>query len=158
MEARQWLASFRAMHDQYKRGALNPNEKAKYLTMRNELARSIMVSQRQEMPSNVTEGRRALQVAQLFSVELDGQKLMTRELSCLSFSTITPQRYPVGTVLPFTLVVNRAVDPIKGDCVVASETRVGANTRLVCDFKDLKDAALDRIEDAVFESALAKIG
>ena len=96
MEPVQWLASFKVLHDQNRRGGLNPSEKKKYLQMRDELARSLMQSQNLTVPTNVAP-RRALGVAQLFSIELQNvHRVMTRELSCTGYVALVPATFGVG--------------------------------------------------------------
>ncbi|MFO0595040.1 MAG: hypothetical protein U0228_07040 [Myxococcaceae bacterium] len=157
MDAEKWLISFRVMHDQWKKKALNDNEKARYLAMRDELARSLMETQGQKAPDGVLP-RRAVRVAQLFNIEVDGKKSMTRELSCTSFITIMQAGFTEGATVPVTLNLGRSVEPVMGQAVITSALKqAGTSTRVVADFKGLLDPALERIEEAVFDSILLRI-
>jgi hypothetical protein len=157
MEPAQWLASFNVLHDQNRRGGLNPSEKKKYLQMRDELARSLMQSQNLTVPTNVAP-RRALGVAQLFSIELQNvHRVMTRELSCTGYVALVPATFGVGELVTFTLTLGRSIELVKGDSVVKQISKQGTNYRVVADFKGLMEPALERIEDAVFDAALSRL-
>lgn len=157
MDPSQWLASFKALHEQNKRGALNPFEKKKYLGMRDELARSLMQSQNQTVPANVAP-RRALSVAQLFAIELQSvHRVMTREISCTGYVALVPATFGVGELVTVTLTLGRSVEPVKGDSVVKQISKQGTNYRVVADFKGLMEPALERIEDAVFDAAVSRL-
>jgi hypothetical protein len=160
MDPAQWLASFRVLHEQYKRNALNPIEKNKYLAQRDELARGLMESLGQELPAGSVPARRVVKVAQLFNIELSNlYKTMTRELSCQGFTTLVQGSFKEGDRTAFVLTLGRSVDPVQGDAIVKTALKQAGNTtRLVCEFTGLKEPALERIEDAVFDSALARIG
>jgi hypothetical protein len=158
MDPAQWFASFRVLHDQHKRGALPEKDQAKYFAMRDELARSIMQSMQQDVPTTIAP-RRALRVAQLFSVELSNlYKTMTRELSCQGFVTTVQGAFREGDRTAFVLTLSRGVDPVQGDAIVKKALKQPGNVyRLECEFSALKEPALQRIEDAVFDAALARI-
>lgn len=157
MDPSQWLASFKALHEQKKRGALNPFEKKKHLGMRDELARSLMQSQNQTAPANV-EPRRALSVAQLFAIELQNvHRVMTRELSCTGYVALVPATFDIGELVTVTLTLSRSAEPVKCDSVVKAVVKQGTNWRVEADFKGLLEPALERIEDAVFDAAVARL-
>ncbi|MBL8912775.1 MAG: hypothetical protein JNM17_18920 [Archangium sp.] len=153
------MASFRVLHEQNKRGALGPLDKNKYLAMRDELARSLMESSGQEMPAGNIPPRRIVKVAQLFNIELSNlYKTMTRELSCQGFVTLVQGSFRDGDRTAFVLSLGRSVDPVQGDAIVKSALKQAGNTtRLVCEFTALKEPALERIEEAVFDAALLRI-
>lgn len=159
MDPAQWVASFRVLHEQNKRGALGPLDKNKYLAMRDELARSLMESSGQELGAGTIPPRRMVKVAQLFNIELSNiYKTMTRELSCQGFTTLVQGNFREGDRTAFILSVGRSVDPVQGDAIVkTAQKQAGNTTRLVCEFTGLKEPALERIEEAVFDAALMRI-
>lgn len=159
MDPAQWVASFRVLHEQNKRGSLGPLDKNKYLAMRDELARGLMESSKQEMPAGSTPPRRIVKVAQLFNIELSNlYKTMTRELSCQGFVTLVQGSFRDGDRTEFVLSLGRSVEPVMGDVIVKQALKQAGNTtRLVCEFSGLKEPALERIEEAVFDAALLRI-
>lgn len=157
MDPSQWIASFKHLHDQAKRGALNQFERTKYLGMRDELARSLMQAQNQEVPTGVP-ARRSLSVQQLYGLELDGvHRVMTREISCRRFITLCPTKFNPGSLSTFVLTLGRSVEPVKGDAVIAECTKQGSQFRVVADFKGLLEPSLERIEDAVMDAAISRL-
>lgn len=159
MDPAQWLGTFRVLHDQNKRGSLGPLDKNKYVAMRDELARSLMENLGQDLGAGTIPPRRLLKVAQLFNIELSNlYKTMTRELSCQGFTTIVQGSFREGDRTAFVLSLGRSVDPVQGDAVVKqAQKQAGNTTRLVCEFTGLKEPALERIEEAVFDAALLRI-
>ncbi|MFT3712573.1 MAG: hypothetical protein QM817_33410 [Archangium sp.] len=159
MDPNQWFATFRTLHDQNKRGALNPLEKNKYLALRDELARSLMESLGQKFEAGTLPPRRVVKVAQLFNIELSNlYKTMTREISCEGFVTLVQGSFREGDRTAFVLSLGRSVDPVQGDAIVkVAQKQAGTTTRLVCEFTGLKEPALERIEEAVFDAALSRI-
>jgi hypothetical protein len=159
MDPSQWIASFRVMHENARRGTLSETDQKKYLGMRDELARSLMSSQGLEVPKGVAP-RRAFKVAHVFQIELGGTyKTTTRELSCTSFTAIVAASFKEGERLGFTLNLSRAAEPLTGFAVVRAAVRQTVSaTRITCNFDDLGEERLARLETALFDAALSRFG
>jgi hypothetical protein len=131
------------------------------LLWRLQLQRLLQLQQQQRISCcslGVALGRRALGVAQLFSIELQNvHRVMTRELSCTGYVALVPATFGVGELVTFTLTLGRSIELVKGDSVVKQISKQGTNYRVVADFKGLMEPALERIEDAVFDAALSRL-
>jgi hypothetical protein len=157
-----WLKKFTALHDKARGGTLNALETRTYLGARNELARALMKKQQQKVP----EGGKARQVLRApavipVDVHLPGAvaHALTQELWSGGFTAIVP---PLGLPLErlkFALTVSKGTPPIEGWARVVSDSAAGGSTRLVMEFeKGLSAEDLERIEFAVFDSVLARLG
>jgi hypothetical protein len=159
MDPAQWIASFRVSHDHFKRGTLNEDDVKKYFSMREELARSLMTAQGMSVPDGVP-ARRAFRVAQVFPIEVANMyRTMTREISCQGFTATVSGGFKEGEEISFVLTLARSSEPLSGVAAVTASARQGTNNvRLSAKFISLDEARLERIESALFESALARLG
>lgn len=159
MDPAQWLASFRNIHEQARRGVLPEGDQRKYQIMRDELARSLMSSQGLTVPDAVPP-RRAFKVAHVFPIELNNTtRTTTREISCRGFSAIVAAGFKVGERLTFSLSLSRAAEPLTGFVMVKASVRQTTSTvRLTCDFDNLGEERLARLELSLFDAALSRIG
>ena len=157
MEPSQWLASFRVMHENARRGLLNESDLKKYTGMRDELARSLMNSQGMVMPEGVPP-RRAFKVAHVFPIEIGGvSKTTTREVSCQSFTSLVSGTFKEGERVSFVMNLSRAADPLSGNAIVRAVVRQNANaSRITCHFEALGDERLARLETALFDAAMSR--
>lgn len=159
MDPSQWIAAFRTMHERARRGSLSEAEQKKYLSMRDELARSLMTSQSLNAPDGVPP-RRAFRVAHIFPIELSGiHKTTTREISCLEFSAVVGASFKEGDRFGFTINLSRAAAPLAGFAIVKGVVRQTNNSvRITCAFDALGDAQLATLELALFDAALSRFG
>jgi hypothetical protein len=157
MDPSQWLASFRITHENYKRGILNEGDQRKYMSMRDELARSIMQSQGLTVPAGVRPGR-AFNVAYVYQIEIGGvARTTTQKISCVEFTSLVSGSFKLGERVTFSLTLSRSQDPLAGVANVKSTTREKANaTRLTCEFEGLGEERLARLETALFDAALSR--
>lgn len=158
MEPSQWLASFRVMHENARRGLLNEGDQKRYTSMRDELARSLMNSQGLPVAAGVPP-RRALKVAHVFPLELGGvSKTTTREVSCESFTAMVSGTFKEGARVSFIMNLSRAAAPLSGDAIVRTVVRQNANaSRITCHFAELGEEPLARLETALFDAALSRL-
>lgn len=159
MDPSQWIAAFRITHERARQGTLPDGDQKKYLTMRDELARSLMNSQGLVAPEGVPP-RRAFKVAHVFPIELGGlYKTTTREISCTSFTAIVAATFKEGERISFALNLSRAAEPLSGNAIVRTAVRQTISaTRITCFFENLGEERLSRLELALFDAALSRFG
>lgn len=157
MEPSQWLASFRFMHENARRGILGEGDLKKYMGMRDELARSLMNSQGLTAPEGVP-ARRAFKVAHVFPIEIGGlYRTTTREISCDSFTALVAGTYKEGERVSFSLSLTRAAEPLTGNAIVRAVVRQNVSAaRITCNFEALGEERTARIETALFDAALSR--
>lgn len=157
MEPAQWLATFRALHDQAKKGPLDPNQKSRYQAMKDELARSLLLTEGKTVPANVPP-RRVIRVPTVHQIEVAGiHRATTSELSCAGFTALVPAMIREGSLIGFVLTLARAQEPIRGDALVQTAVKQ-PNTlvKLTCQFAKLEEAELERIETTLYDVALTR--
>lgn len=156
MEPEQWFATFRALHDQARKG-LDPNGADRYRTMKDELARSLLAMEGKK-PEAGTPARRQISVPTVHQLEVGGtQRGTTRELSCQGFTALVTSKVKEGEVLGFVLTLTRTAEPVRGDCIVrACLKQANGTVRLTCTFTKMEEELLERIELALFDVALTR--
>lgn len=159
MDPAQFFATFRKLHDQARTGGLDASDRTKYQSMCEEFARSLMKAQGQEVAAG-RPARRQLKVAHLFPIEVANlYSTMTREVSCAGFTVLVPGSLRDGDQVSFSLKPTRSAEPVSGNARITAVSKVpGGNFRVTCAFETLDEARLQRLEHAVFEAALARVG
>lgn len=157
MEPAQWLATFRALHDQAKKGSLDPNGADRYGAMKDELARSLLQADGQKAVPG-SPPRRQFRVPTVHQVEVAGlHKGTTSELSCRGFTALVPAMVKEGALIGFVLTLSRSFGPIRGDCTVVSATKQpNSLVRVTCTFSKLEEGQLEHIEQVLFDVALTR--
>src|SRR5690242_14398510 len=99
MELKDWLTTFRAMHEQAKAGTLTPKEMADYKAGRDDLARALLAAQRAnlkagEIPRRTIRASKALQV----DLEMGDEKIrgLTLDISAGGFAMLVAKRPTVS--------------------------------------------------------------
>jgi len=156
-----WLKKFSDLHEKARAGKLSALDTRNYLGARNELARALLKKQQQKVPEGL-KARQALRAPAAIPVEvhLPGSvaRVLTQELWWGGFSAIVP---PLGMPmdrLKFALTVAKGTPPIEGWARVVGDSAAGGSTRLTMEFEKLPEAELERIEFAVFDSVLTRLG
>lgn len=159
MDPAQFFASFRTLHDKARTGSLDIADRNKYLGMREEFARSLMKAQGQTVQDG-RPARRQLKVAQLFPVEVANlYSTTTRELSCMGFTAVVPGALREGDQISWSLKPSRSAEPVSGTARLVSAVKAPGNTwRITCEFETLDEVRLERLEHAVFDAALSRVG
>lgn len=157
MEPAQWLATFRALHDQAKKAPLDPNGADRYRAMKDELARSLLQTEGKKAEAG-SPPRRQFKVPTVHQIEVAGiHKATTVELSCRGFTALVPAMIKEGQLIGFVLTLSRSAEPIRGDCIVESAAKQPNQlVRLTCTFAKLEDSVLERIEQTLFDVALTR--
>lgn len=152
MHAAKWLAGFRSLHERARRGPLSDEEQHRYLSMRDELARSLVQAQGLGREAS-QQARRSFRVAQVFPVEFSRlPKTVTVELSRGGFSVLVDGAPRVGDVQDFKLTPARGV-------VLQGRARVAAvnGPRVSFAIEHLGEEDTERLEVALFDAVLARL-
>jgi hypothetical protein len=156
-----WLKNFTALHEKARAGKLSTVENRTYLGARNELARALIKKQQQKLPEGA-KARQALRAPAVLPVDIhlpgNVAHALTQELWTGGFSAIVP---PLGVPLDrlkFALTLTKDAPPIEGWARLVSDAAAGGSTRLTLEFEQLAPADADRVEFAVFDSVLTRLG
>jgi hypothetical protein len=156
-----WLKKFTALHDKARSGKLTIVENRTYVGARNELARALLKKHAQKIP----HGAQARQIVRApaalpVALHLPGNvtQAVTQELWTGGFSTIIPPLSFSVDRLKFALTLTKDAPPIEGWAHVLSDLASRGSTRLTVEFEKLSDADAERVEFAVFDSVLLRLG
>jgi hypothetical protein len=156
-----WLKKFTALHEKARAGKLSAIDSRTYLGARNELARALLKKQQQKVPEGA-KARQALRAPAAIPVDvhLPGAiaHALTQELWSGGFTAIVP---PLGLPidrLKYALTVTKGAPPIEGWARVVGDSAAGGSTRLTLAFEGLSPEDAERVEFAVFDSVLARMG
>jgi hypothetical protein len=156
MEPSEWMGVFRELHTRLKADQLTPKERERYLSMREELARSLAAAQGLTVPEG-QNARRYFRVAQVFRVELNNlSTAMTRDVSRSGFSATVPGTFAENAALSFAITLGRGQDPITGQGHVVTSLKQQGNSKISVAIDVLNDANAERLEVALFDSVLAR--
>lgn len=157
MDPATWLAGFRLTHQRAHKGLLKPDEHAKYLAMREELARSLVASQGLVVPEG-QQARKHFRVAQLFQVEVAGlYQTVTKELSRSGFTALVTGALPQNEDIEFVLTLSRGAEPVRGVARVVSVLRQAGNMRVSFRIESMGADDAERLEMALFDAVLARL-
>src|SRR5258706_5595750 len=119
------MSGFRLAHERSKLKQLNDEELKTYLTMREELARSLVAAQSLTVPED-QNARRFFRVAQMYQLELDRTyKTLTKDISRAGFSAMLASEMKVGQRVAFSLSLKRDTDAITGEAKVVAVAKQG---------------------------------
>lgn len=156
MDPSEWLAGFRVTHQRAKEGKLKPEERAKYLAMREEFARSLVAAQGLTVPEG-QQARRYFRVAQLYALEVGNlYNTVTKELSRSGFSALITGTLKDSDRVDFKLTLARGAEPLVGQARVVSVVRQQGNSRVSFAIEALNEADAERLELALFDAVLAR--
>jgi hypothetical protein len=157
MDPSQWIAAFRVLHERVKKGDVPPDDAAKHVAMREELARSLASAQGLTVPVG-QNARRHFRVAQVFPLEVNRVcQALTRDVSRSGFSALVPGAFREGEQVSFSIIPGRGQDPVQGLASVVSSVKQAGNSRVSFAVTSLEESAGDRLEMALFDAALARI-
>lgn len=156
MDPAAWLAGFRATHQRARSGQLKPDEHAKYLAMREELARSLVAAQGLTVPEG-QQARRHFRVAQVFAIEVANlYTTVTKELSRAGFSALITGALQVDERVDFKLTLGRGAEPVQGQARVVASVRQAGNARVSFNIEAMSPEDTERLELALFDAVLAR--
>ena len=161
MHFEDWLKKFSALHERAREGKLSLVENRTYLGARNELARALLTKQQKKVPAGA-KTRQLLRTAAAIpvAVHLPGGIVhaLTLELWSGGFSAIVPPLHMPTNRMKFALTVAKDAPPIEGWARVVADAAAGGSTRLTLEFEQLSPPDAERVEFAVFDSVLTRLG
>lgn len=154
-----WLRSFRALHEQAKRGTLLPKDQNTYREGRDELARALLAAQHVLVkPGNPP--RRQLRVSRALPVEVDfgreTARSLTLDLSVGGFGTLLAKPPIPGEQVKVTLKLPEQ-EPLKAVAQVVDVKIQLGNSRAALVFRGLPEAESERLETFVFDAVLEQL-
>ena len=159
MDAARWIASFRVTHEKAKRSELSPDERQRYEGMCEEFARSLMEAQGMSVPE-AGLARRAFRVPHVFALEIDNvARTMTRDISCQGFTASVNGDFKEGQQIAWALTLSRGTEPLEGMATIVAAPALGRGTyRVSANFNRLTDVQGQRLEAALIDAALSRVG
>jgi len=159
MSLKEWVAGFRAQHEQARAGGLSKDGWAAYRAGRDELARALLAAQRASLrPGEVP--RQALRVARALQADLewttDKVRAVTLDVSTGGFAVLLAKAPPKDEDVRVQL-------RIPGGDLLSAQARVvgvqvqAAAVRVAFSFNRIADADRDRIEFLVFDTVLGQL-
>ena len=160
MDLANWLSTFKALHERAKLGVLDSVEEQDYKAGREELARALVAAQGLTRRPEQSP-RMALRVARALQVDLESrvrmERLTTSDLSLGGFSA--PMARAPGSDEELTVTMRLPdTDPFKGAVTIAGVKPQPGNVLVSFGFKKLEPEAAERLELAIFDMVLAKLG
>jgi hypothetical protein len=159
MEFREWLATFRSLHERAHRGKLSAEELSAYVAQREELARALLAFQRIAVHPGQTP-RQAIRVARAIPVDLvvAGQSMgaVTRDVSVGGFGAMLDRMLPAEERVTYSLRI-QGPSPLNGEARIIDMKSIGGRIRGSFAFVDLSDADRERLELFVFDAILASL-
>lgn len=157
MDASQWMARFRSVHELIRKGGGTEEESELHRGMCEELARSMMASQGQQATSGL-EARKQFRVAQVYPIEVDNlYRAVTRDVSCSAFSAVLPDAFKVGQLATFSLQLARGAEPITGQARATEVVKQKGSAKVTFGIEVLGTMASELLELALFDAVLARI-
>ena len=158
MRLREWIETFRFLHEKARRGRLRGKELAKYREARDDLAALLLAAQRLSFRPGET-AREALRVARALplDVRLSPRPLraVTLDISTGGFSSFLQRAPRPGKRLEFSLALGDG--PVRGRARVASVFDQGDAFRVSFSFEELSSSDAERIESEVLDVALEQL-
>lgn len=155
-----WLAEFRKVHAEAKRGALAGAALTDYQEARNELARALLAAQHVALEPGM-QPRRSLRAARALQADIaffDGSvRVATRTISPGGFAAVLAKPQKTGEEVTVTLRLPGG-EPIQCDASVVESKPQAGNAHVSFRWVGLSEADADRLEMAVFDAVLEQLG
>ena len=157
---RDWLATFRQLHDRAEQNTLAPDQQAAYNHDRPEVLHALAVIQQLTIQSGQTP-RRQPPVSRAVQVEITGGKAtshgITLDLSSGGFAMLMDRDPAVGSELSYKLHLPRGAPIVGLARVVDAKQTQGGSSRVASAFIDLTDIDSHRISSFVLSTALTRL-
>ncbi|HTP51733.1 MAG TPA: PilZ domain-containing protein [Anaeromyxobacteraceae bacterium] len=159
MSLRDWIAAFRAQHEQARTGTLSKEGWEAYRAGRDELARALLGAQRASLRPGETP-RQALRVARALQADLDWTtdkvRAVTLDVSTGGFAVLLAKAPPKGEEVKVQLRIPGG-DALSGEARVAGIQVQPKAVRVAFAFTRLAEADRDRVEFLVFDTVLGQL-
>jgi len=154
-----WIRSFRAMHARKKAGLLAAAEQKDYADLQEAFARALLAVQGLTCATGAS-ARQTFRVGVMLRIDLDSAgrywKVATIDLSLDGFSAVLDHRPDRNKKFNFSLAL-RKDDVLSGAALVAGARDDGSGSRVSFALEALSDADRARLEEYLFDSALARL-
>ncbi len=161
MNVTEWMADFKALHEAARKGGMSDDKKKLYMAAREQLAKSLAAAQGLTVREGET-ARQTFRVAQAYQIELslhpDSVKTATLDISRGGFSIVLGQPPDPNEAIGFTLRLSAGTDPIVGRAKLINTVRQPGRVRCSMAFVKLSAADQERLEHALFDAVLARVG
>ncbi|MFE8600169.1 PilZ domain-containing protein [Archangium violaceum] len=163
MDLSVWLTNFRELHERARRRLHTSDERALYLEAREQLARSLLAAQGQNLQPGAT-ARRSFRVPKGMHVDVSFRagavRSRTLDISSGGFSCLMGGAPTEGTLSGFTLwLPGQDEAPVVGRAriVAATPPSEQGNQRVSFTFENVSDDDHERLEMLIFDLALGYI-
>jgi hypothetical protein len=162
MDFSVWLTSFRELHERARRKLLTSEEHAHYLEAREQLARSLLAAQGQNVPAG-SMARRNFRVPKGMPVDVcfrsGSLRSRTLDISSGGFSCTLPGNPLEAEHLGFVLwLPSQEEGPVVGRArIVAASTTESGPRRVSFAFEFVSEDDSERLEMMIFDLALGYI-
>jgi hypothetical protein len=155
---REWIETFRFLHEKARSGALSESEASAYHELREEFAALLLAAQCLTVAPGQT-ARHALRAVRPLPLELQlspsaTQRSATLDLSAGGFSTFVPVPLRAGQVVGFALGLTSG--ELRGRARVASISDEGTSYRISFSLEGVARRDAERMETEVLDAALAQ--
>src|SRR5260370_7035513 len=155
-----WVVVFRALHDDARKGKLDPQGMARYEHERESLAKALLVANLLQVKPGQT-ARQTLRVVRVLPVELmlgtRRQQVTTLDLGLGGFAVLLKKPPRVLERIEFALNLGDAGAPVRGEARVVSVQRKGGPYRVAFAFEELSTADVARLRFEIFAAVLVRI-
>ena len=155
MRLREWIETFRFLHEKARSGRLPDAERATYHELREDFAALLLAGQCLTVAPGQT-ARSALRAVRPLPLELQlpagVQRTVTLDLSAGGFSTFVPVAVPAGAEVRFTLALGSG--PLTARARIRNVLDEGTSFRVSLKFEDLSAEQSDRVVTEVLDTAL----
>jgi hypothetical protein len=159
MGLREWLVTFRILHEGARRGKLSAQDRSAYAAQREELARALVAFQRLSLQPGQTP-RQAVRVARAIPVDLivagESMRAVTRDISIGGFSAILDRTLPAGDEVGYSLRI-QGPSPIVGEARIVDVKSIGGRIRGSFALLSLSAEDRERLEMFIFDMVLASL-
>ena len=155
MRLREWIETFRFLHEKARNGRLAEAEVAAYHELREDFAALLLAAQCLTVAPGQTarSSMRAVRPLPLELVLATGrQRTATLDLSAGGFSTFVPVALRAGEVIGF--VLGLSTGDLQGKARVVNILDEGTSYRIAFKLEGVKSADSERIETEVLDAAL----
>ena len=155
MRLREWIETFRFLHEKARAGRLSEADRATYHELREDFAALLLAGQCLTVAPGQT-ARSALRAVRPLPLELQlssgVQRTVTLDLSAGGFSTFVPVAVPAGVEVRFAIQL--ASGPLTGRARIRSVLDEGTSFRISFKFETLAADDTDRVITEVLDTAL----
>ncbi|HUJ28720.1 MAG TPA: PilZ domain-containing protein [Myxococcales bacterium] len=155
MRLREWIETFRFLHEKARAGKLGESEVPTYHELREDFAALLLAGQCLTVTPGQT-ARGSLRAVRPLPLELllpsGSQRTATLDLSAGGFSTLVPVSPPAGGQVEF--VLGLASGPLRGRARVVSAHDEGTSYRASFKFEPMGPDGTERVLTEVLDTAL----